>query len=89
MVYCTATRRETLISKGVDEKRIRKIAPGDILNFGPFEVRVLKGTHILFDVGLIIKKVFNPRILFNWKNARYMLNENRKCVEACETMIMI
>jgi len=85
-VYCTAKPRETLISKGVDEKRIKQITPGDHLSFGPFEVRVLKGKHIAFDIGLIIKTFLNPRVLTNLNNLRYLLKENKICVEAGETV---
>jgi len=84
-VYCTAKPREVLISKGVDETRIRQITPGSRLSFGPFEVRVLKGKHIVFNMGLILKTFFNPRVLANLNNLRYLQKENRICAEAGET----
>jgi L-ascorbate metabolism protein UlaG (beta-lactamase superfamily) len=86
-VYCTAKPQETLISKGVDETRIQQITPGDHLSFGPFEVRVLKGKHIVFNIGLVIKTFLNPRVLTNWNNLRYLQNENRICAEAGETVV--
>ena len=86
-VYCTASPRETLISKGVAEGNIETIAPGDALDFGPFEVFVLNGKHIEFDKRLVLKTFFSPRVLFNWCNFRYMLRENRSCSEAGETVI--
>ena len=86
-VYCTAKPRETLLAKGVDETRIQQITPGDYLIFGPFEVRVLKGKHVVFDAGLVIKTSFNPRVLANWNNLRYILKENRICAEAGETVV--
>jgi len=86
-VFCTAKPRETLISKGVDETRIRQITPGDCLGFRPFEVRVLKGKHIVFDKWLVIKTFFNPRVLANRDNLRYLLKENRICTEAGETVV--
>jgi hypothetical protein len=76
-----------LISKGVDEAHVQKIIPGDILNFGPFEVRVLKGKHIVFDIGLIIKTLINPRILLNLGNFKYILKQNKQCAEAGETVV--
>jgi len=85
-VYCTAKPQEVLVSKGVDETRIHRIAPGDCLGFGPFEVRVLKGKHIFFNWGLVLKTLFNPRVLFYRNNLGYMLKENRICVEAGETV---
>jgi len=86
-VYCTAKPREVLISKGVDETRIRQITPGDRLDLSPFEVRVLKGKHIVFDKGLVLKTFFNHRVLAYRDNLKYMLKENRICVEAGETVV--
>jgi L-ascorbate metabolism protein UlaG (beta-lactamase superfamily) len=86
-IYCTAKPREVLISKGGDETRIHQIKPGDNLGFGPFEVRVLKGKHIVFNKGLVIKTFFNPRVLAYRRNLGYMLKENRICVEAGETVV--
>ena len=86
-VYCTAKPREVLISRGVDETRIRQITPGDHLSFGPFEVRVLKGKHIAFNMGLVIKTLFSPRVLANLDNLRYLQKENRIFVEAGETVV--
>jgi L-ascorbate metabolism protein UlaG (beta-lactamase superfamily) len=85
-VYCTAKPCEVLISKGVDEVRIRQIKPGDRLGFGPFEVRVLKGKHIVFNMGLVFKTIFRALLLTNRNNLRYILKENRICVEAGETV---
>jgi L-ascorbate metabolism protein UlaG (beta-lactamase superfamily) len=86
-VYCTAKPREVLVSKGVDETRVQQIKPGDHLGFGPFEVRVLKGKHIAFNKGIVIKTFINPRVLINRNNLRYLRNENRICVEAGETVV--
>jgi L-ascorbate metabolism protein UlaG (beta-lactamase superfamily) len=86
-IYCTAKPRDVLISKGVDETRIRQIKPGDNLGFGPFEVKVLKGKHIVFNTGLVIKTFFSPCVLTYRRNLGYMLKENRICVEAAETVV--
>ena len=86
-VYCTATPKETLILKGVEASSIYKIAPGDVLSFGPFEVRVLKGKHVVYNKGLLIKTIVNPRIFSNLSNFRYLRKENKKCAEAGETVI--
>jgi len=85
-VYCTAKQHETLISKGVDEVHICKIAAGDVLNFGPVSVRVLKGKHIVFDKRLILK-TFLRACFSNWGNLRYLLKENKQCLEAGETVV--
>ena len=86
-VYCTASPRETLISKGIEERKIRPITPGDVLIIRPFEVHIMKGKHIVFDKRLIMKTFFSPRVFRNWSNFRYLLNENKICSEAGETVI--
>jgi L-ascorbate metabolism protein UlaG (beta-lactamase superfamily) len=85
-VYCTATPRKTLISKGVSENRIQVIKPFDVLNFGAFEVRVYKSKHIIFNMGIAVKTILNPRILRYRRNLKHILKENKICVEAGETV---
>ena len=86
-VFCTAAPRESLIKKDVPQERIHKITSGGILNLGPFEVRVLKGRHIVFNMRLILKKLFNPRWLFSLKKLTHILKENKICRENGETVI--
>jgi len=87
-VYSTAKPRETLISKGVDKARIQKITPGDHLVFGPFEVRVLKGKHVVFNSGIIIKTFFRALVSGSkWNNLGYLNKENKICIEAGETVV--
>jgi len=86
-VFCTTSPQKTLISKGVEEKRIFEIKPGDVLNIEPFEVRVLKGKHVVFDMKIIIKTLCNLGLLTQWRNLRYILRENKLCAEAGETVI--
>jgi len=87
MIHCTAKPRNTLISKGVAKERIHMIGPGDVLNFDPFEVRVLKGKHIAADKWLILRTIINPRVLLNWRSVSYMAKENKICTEAGETVV--
>ena len=56
-VYCCVKPREKLITQGVGGNQIKAIAPGDVLHLPPFEIRVLKGKHIVFDKTLLIKKL--------------------------------
>jgi len=86
-VWCTKTPRETLISKGVGSERIQVIKPGDCLYFPPFEIRVLKGKHIVFDMRRIIQTFFSPRIFKYRKNLKKMLSENRINTESGETVV--
>ena len=85
-VYCTEKPREALMLKGVEEKHIQKINPGDILNLGPFTLRVLKGKHIIFNKALVVKTFLSPRVLIYRNNLKYMLKENKNCAEAGETV---
>jgi L-ascorbate metabolism protein UlaG (beta-lactamase superfamily) len=86
-VYCTAKPQNVLAAKGVSEKQIHGIKPGDELNIGPFEVRVYKGKHVVFNKGLVLRKIINPRILTNWRNTVFLFKENRICIEAGETVV--
>jgi L-ascorbate metabolism protein UlaG (beta-lactamase superfamily) len=86
-VYCTATPRETLISKGVEKERIHTITAGDFLSLGAIEVRVLKGKHIFINKGLLIKTILNPRIFTYWANFSWIAKENKNYDEAGETVI--
>jgi L-ascorbate metabolism protein UlaG (beta-lactamase superfamily) len=87
MVYCTAKPLETLLSKGVDKERIHKIEPGDVIKIGPFEVRVFKGKHVVFNMGLIIKTLFRPDIFTYRNNLKHLLKANKECSEAGETVV--
>ena len=53
VVYCTQTPRKSLLRQGVDASRITQIAPGDKLNVGGCDVKVLRGRHIKFDAMLV------------------------------------
>ena len=86
-IFCTAKPRETLIKKGVEEKHIQQISPGVHFNIGPFSIRVLKGRHVIFDKGLVIKTLFSPRIIMNWKNLFKILRSGKGCDEAGETVV--
>jgi L-ascorbate metabolism protein UlaG (beta-lactamase superfamily) len=86
-IYCTATPHKVLTTKGLASERIQEIAPGNILNIGTFEVRVLKGKHITFDKGLVVKTILNPRILAYRDNLKFIRKENKVCIEAGETVV--
>jgi len=87
VVYCTKTPYATLMSKGVAGKQLHLIIPGDLLDFQPFRIRVLKGKHIDFDMWLLAKKLINPRNIVYREKLRYMSKENKICTEAGETVI--
>ena len=87
MVYCTDKPFETLANKGVEKSSLHKIVPGDCFSIEPFEVRVLKGKHIVFDKRLLIKTLLSPRMLLMWKNFKQILKDSKGCDEAGETVV--
>jgi L-ascorbate metabolism protein UlaG (beta-lactamase superfamily) len=86
-VYCTAKPRETLIANGVDAGRVQIIKPGDVLSIGAFEARVIKGRHIVFDAGLVLRTLLNPRVLLYRRNLARLMKENKVYPEAGETVV--
>ena len=86
-IYCTATPRKVLITKGVESENIREIKPSDELTIGTLTVRVLKGKHIEFDRRIVLKTFLRPQIVRYRKNLTYMLKENRIYAEAGETVV--
>jgi L-ascorbate metabolism protein UlaG (beta-lactamase superfamily) len=86
-VYCTATPCRVLASKGLASEQIQKIAPGCVLNIRAFEVRVLKGRHIAFNRGLVLKTILNPRVLVYRDNLMFLSKENKVCIEAGEAVV--
>ena len=88
-VFCTAAPQRALISKGVDERCIQEISPGDTLSIGPFNVQVLKGRHIRFDAKLLLGTLINPRIIRYWSNFIEMFKANRVYKEAHETVLYV
>ena len=86
-VYCTGTPRRMLVSKGVDVSRLVEVSPGDSLVIGPFDVSVLKSRHIAFDARLVLRTFLSPRVLSRPGNMKYLLRENKVCLEAGETVV--
>lgn len=52
-IYATHAPQESLAERGVDADRITLIAPGDMLQIGPFDVAVCQGRHCKFDAGVV------------------------------------
>ncbi len=77
-VYCSKTAAETLLNCGVNAKQIHTISPGDKFQIGSFKFRVLEGKHIKFDLKLILKTLFNARVVKYKENLKKILRENRK-----------
>ncbi len=67
-VYCDEIAAGTLRKLGVLDKQIVVIKPGDIIEQGPFRIKILKGEHVVFDLPLIIRTLFNRRVIIWAKN---------------------
>jgi len=85
-VYCTGETQDILAAKGVENSQICRITPGDAINIGPFEIQVLKSKHIHFNTGLILKTLFNPRILFYWNNFKQIYKDKVNRNKEIETI---
>jgi L-ascorbate metabolism protein UlaG (beta-lactamase superfamily) len=66
-VYCSAETARQLIKRGAPAQQVVAISPGDIINNGPFTIRVLKGQHIKFDLKLIFQTLFNRRLVNHFR----------------------
>lgn len=86
-IYCTRRAQDILISRGINNSQICCINPGDTVEPGPFEVRVLKSEHIIFNKGLILKTLINPRVIYYWKNLRQMMHTGDKSDIEMETVV--
>lgn len=86
-VYCSATPASSLAAQGLDKALIQVIAPGQALSFGPFQIRVLKGAHIIFDKKYVLKKLFSRHLLRNFAVARGFLKLHRYYPENGETIV--
>jgi L-ascorbate metabolism protein UlaG (beta-lactamase superfamily) len=85
-VHCAHPAAQSLINLGVDQKRIKVVAPGQNIIMGPFNIRVLKGRHIDFDRKLILKTLFNLRVLHYFGNFLKVLSVAKKFPEG-QTLI--
>jgi len=84
IVYCTQTPRESLLRQGVDARQITQITPGDKLNIGGCDVKVLRGLHIKFDALLVAATFF--RSLTRFGDALEISRLNRVFPENGETV---
>ena len=86
LVYCTGKVRENFISKGIPEEHLSEISPGTILNIGSFQIKVLKGAHIVFDKAMFIRAFLRLCIPANFKRLQHILKENKQYGEFGETI---
>jgi len=84
-VYCTKTPRDTLIKHGVDAERVSLVAAGDTVSVAGFDVSVLSGSHIRFDVPIVLSTLL--RSLKRFKDAKRILDISKRYPENGETVI--
>lgn len=84
-VYCTGTPYRSLRKKGVPEKNLRLIEPGQVLEVSGFRISVLRGRHSdlpKVGPGFVFSYLRYP----NRRNIPYLIRENRACPENGETL---
>ena len=81
-IYCTKTPKQTLVSRGVPEERIRTIQPNDVIHVGAFTVRVRRFRHIVFDPFYILSVV--PKCVVMFPRLFWQAYMNRKMPEGGE-----
>ena len=88
VVYCSQPTADVLISQGVPPERVKVVKPGQVLTVGYFHVRVYQGKHISFDRKLILRTLFNIRLLHYFVSFIRILKINRKFPES-QTLIYV
>lgn len=86
LIHATATPYRTLVSRGASERNLRRISAGDVLRFGDVSVTVLKGRHVAYDAGVVIKTVLSPRMIRHAGMLGTLSRLNRECLENGETV---
>ncbi len=73
-IYCGVQVAEVLLSYGISPDYIRVIQHGHILSIPPFVIKIYESTHVHFDIPLIVKTLFNKRIISNINNFKKILS---------------
>lgn len=61
-LWCTRTPYNTLLREGMRPEQMQVIRPGEQIHVGPFTVTAYQSRHCRFDVPLIVKTVFRPKV---------------------------
>ena len=78
-VYCSETIKKALLDDGVPARLLNTVVPGEELALGPFQVKVLRGRHIKFNLPLILQTLFlNPRLATHFGNLRKIAGSMRR-----------
>lgn len=85
-IHCTLSPYRRLIKEGINKNNLKLIKPTDNIKIGDFDITVLKGKHIRFNLGLIIKTIFNKNIIKYSSNLLILIKAHFKHKEAHETI---
>lgn len=83
-IYCTNSPYNRLHKK---MNNLVKIKYNDSIKIDNFNIKVLPGKHIKFDLKLIFKTLFNKNIIKYFSNLVYLSFNHIKCRENKETVI--
>ncbi|MBR3954231.1 MAG: MBL fold metallo-hydrolase [Clostridia bacterium] len=81
-IYCTATPKQTLMTRGVEEARINVIKPDDVFQIGDYTIRVRRFRHIIFDPIYILSVV--PKCAVMLPRLFWQAYQNRQMPEGHE-----
>ncbi len=64
-IFCNQATAKSLMREGINKNRLSIIKPGEKYNIGDIEITVYRGKHIQFNTELVIKTLFNRKIIKN------------------------
>lgn len=76
-VYCGPTVAVTLRRLGIASEKIIPIIHGNELKIGTLTVRAYRSRHIQFDLPLIVRTIFNVRMITCFKNLKTIIPAHR------------
>lgn len=86
MIHLTKSPYRRLLKEGIADSKLKIVKPNDIIDIGNIKINVLAGKHIRFNIGLILKTLFNKRIIKYRKNLYRLIRGHLKCKESNETV---
>lgn len=85
-IYATKAPRESLTERGVPADRITLIAPGDMLQIGPYDIAVYQGRHCRFDAGVAKQTIVRRSTATHLKDLLRLWKTNMDFPEDGETV---
>lgn len=85
-VWCSETPAQTLLKKGLRDSDITLIYPGDTFQICDAFVTVFRGKHIVRDLKITRRTLFNTRVIKFGRNAVQLAKENLEYPENNETV---